>query len=90
MCERDPGRRGEIVTKQVELVDPLLTLITKETLGGVNIAEADVIVSGGRGLKRPEDFGILQGLADLFGGVIGSSRPLVDDGVDREGAPGGI
>lgn len=78
--ERDPGRRGEIVTKHVELVDPLLTLITKETLRGVNIAEADVIVSGGRGLKRPEDFGILQGLADLFGGVIGSSRPLVDDG----------
>jgi electron transfer flavoprotein alpha subunit len=78
--ERDPDRRGEIVTKQVELVDPMLTLISKETLRGVNITEADVIVSGGRGLKRPEDFGILQGLADLFGGVIGSSRPLVDDG----------
>jgi electron transfer flavoprotein alpha subunit len=78
--ERDPGRSGQIVTKQVELVDPVLTLINKETLRGVNITEANVIVSGGRGLKRPEDFGILQSLADVFGGVIGSSRPLVDDG----------
>jgi len=83
--ERDPDRRGEIVTRQVELADPVLTLISREALRGVNITEADVIVSGGRGLKRREDFDILQGLADVFGGVIGSSRPLVDDGwIGRE------
>lgn len=78
--ERNPDRKGEIITKEVKIVEPLLTLISKERSGEVNIAEADVIVSGGRGLKRPEDFGILQGLAELFGGVVGSSRPLVDDG----------
>lgn len=78
--ERDPGRRGEIIVKDVQLVDPLLTIMNKERSSETNIAEADVIVSGGRGLKRPEDFEILQGLADLFGGVVGSSRPLVDDG----------
>jgi len=78
--EKDPGRRGEVVRKDVELVDPLLALVGKESSSGVNIAEADVIVSGGRGLKKPEDFKILEGLAEVLGGVIGSSRPLVDDG----------
>ncbi len=78
--ERDPGRRGEVVRKDVELVDPLLALVGKEGSSGVNIAEADVIVSGGRGLKKPEDFKMLEGLAEVLGGVIGSSRPLVDDG----------
>ena len=78
--ERDTGRKGETIKKDVELVDSLLTIINKERSGEVNIAEADVIVCGGKGLKSPEDFGILQGLADLLGGVVGSSRPLVDDG----------
>lgn len=77
---RDPNRRGEIVKKDAELMPSLLTIKKKEKLGGVNIAEADVIVSGGRGLKKAEDFGILVGLAELLGGVVGSSRPLVDDG----------
>jgi len=77
---RDSGRKGEIVRKGVELADPLLTIKSKEKAGEINIAEADVIVTGGRGLKRAEDFGILKGLADVLGGVVGSSRPLVDDG----------
>jgi len=78
--ERDSARKGEIITKDVELVDSLLTIVNKERVGAVNIEEAEVIVSGGRGLKKPEDFKILQGLADLLDGVVGSSRPLVDDG----------
>ena len=44
-----------------------------------------MIVSGGRGLKRAGDFSILADLAELLGGVVGSSRPLVDDGwIGRE------
>ena len=77
---RDANRRGEIIKKDTELVPSLLTIKKKEKLGGVNISEADVIVSGGRGLKKAEDFGILAALAELLGGVVGSSRPLVDDG----------
>jgi electron transfer flavoprotein alpha subunit len=77
---RDANRRGEIIKKDAELVPSLLTIKKKEKLGGVNISEADVIVSGGRGLKKAEDFGILAALAELLGGVVGSSRPLVDDG----------
>lgn len=77
---RDPNRRGEIIKKDAKLVPSLLTIKRKEKLGGVNISEADVIVSGGRGLKKAEDFSILATLAELLGGVVGSSRPLVDDG----------
>lgn len=78
--ERDTARRGEIVPAEVELLPSLLTLSRREKSAGINIAEADIIVSGGRGLKKAEDFSILADLAGLLGGVVGSSRPLVDDG----------
>jgi len=84
---RDPSRRGEIIKRDAEFVPSLLTIKKQERLTEVNIAiaEADVIVSGGRGLKKAEDFGILAELAELLGGVVGSSRPLVDNGwIERE------
>ena len=79
---RDPNRRGEIIKRDTELVSSLLTIKRKEKLSEANVAitEADVIVSGGRGLKKAEDFAILADLAELLGGVVGSTRPLVDDG----------
>jgi len=45
-----------------------------------NISDADVIVSGGRGMKGPENFALLQQLADVLGGVVGASRAAVDSG----------
>lgn len=45
-----------------------------------NISDADIIVSGGRGMKGPENFALLQELADLLGGVVGASRAAVDSG----------
>ena len=44
----------------------------------VNIAEADIIVSGGRGLQKPENFSIIRDLAEVLGAGVGASRAAVD------------
>ncbi len=49
-------------------------------VGEENITEADIVVAGGRGLGDAEKFGIVQELANALGGVMGASRPVVDQG----------
>ena len=79
--EKDLTRKGDIVEKEVEIVkDVGVRVVRKEPVEVVNISDAEIIVSGGRGLKKPEDLKILGELANLLGGVVGASRPLVDEG----------
>ena len=48
--------------------------------GALDVAEADIIVSGGRGIKGPENFALIKSLADAVGGAVGASRAVVDAG----------
>ena len=48
--------------------------------GELDVAEADIIVSGGRGIKGPENFALIRELADAVGGAVGASRAVVDAG----------
>ena len=45
---------------------------------GMNIQDFDVVVSGGKGLRKPENFSLLRELADLLEGAVGASRPTVE------------
>jgi electron transfer flavoprotein alpha subunit len=54
--------------------------VQKDVSGKVDLAEANIIVSGGRGMKGPEGYGILEELAAVLGGTVGASRAAVDSG----------
>jgi len=79
--EQNPGAKGNVIRKDPAIIENTgMRILEKAEADEVNLAEAEVIVSGGRGLKSPEDFKLLGELAEALGGVVGSSRPLVDEG----------
>jgi len=63
---------GQLKTKILE--------VQKDTGGKVDLTEADIIVSGGRGMKGPENYVILEELAAVLGATVGASRAAVDAG----------
>ena len=70
----------ETVKVQTKSRTKLIEKITDVAENIVNLEEAEIIVSGGRGLGKPENFALIKALADAFGGAIGSSRAAVDAG----------
>lgn len=77
---RDDSRKGAIVKKDVQTVQTTVKVLGKGAAKESSIAAADVVVCVGRGLKKAEDFALVKELADALGGVVGATRPLVDDG----------
>lgn len=78
-------------SRPVEIADAAFTLedgalktklaeILRDQSGKVDLTEADKIVSGGRGMKGPEGFKVLEDLAAIVGGSVGASRSAVDAG----------
>ena len=47
---------------------------------GISLFDADIVVSGGRGMKSPDNWGPLEELADVLGAALACSRPVSDDG----------
>jgi electron transfer flavoprotein alpha subunit len=80
----DTARQGQIV--KIDLAKEAVTSRTKllnfveDITEKIKLDEADIIVSGGRGLGKPENFKLIEELAKTMGAAVGSSRPPVDEG----------
>lgn len=72
---------GEIITENISIADNdkgIQVLNTQKVTGIVPLGEAELVVSGGRGLKGPENWGILEELAGSLGATLACSRPVAD------------
>jgi len=82
--EPDSSRSAQVIDATFSLDDSALKTkvvdAMKDESGKVDLTEADKIVSGGRGMKGPENYQILEDLADLIGASVGASRSAVDAG----------
>ncbi|MFH1783376.1 MAG: electron transfer flavoprotein subunit alpha [bacterium] len=80
----DKSHKGEIIEKKFEkeVFDSRMNIVkfVEEVTKTVNLAEADIIVSGGRAMGGPENFKIIEDLANVIGGAVGASRAAVDAG----------
>ena len=80
----DDGRRVEVIGREPAMAVDQLRVKTirveEPQQQELDVAEASIIVSGGRGLKGPENFALVRQLAEALGGAVGASRAVVDAG----------
>ena len=80
--EKDESRSGEVSSVEVEIKNlrTIIKDIVKKATGGIDLSEAKVIVSGGRGMKAAENFQLLEELGASLGAAVGASRGACDAG----------
>ncbi len=81
-AERQEGRSAQVEQVELPVPEPRSRVVETRTLKRerVSLTEAEIIVSGGRGLRGPENFALLESLASELGAAVGASRPPVDSG----------
>jgi electron transfer flavoprotein alpha subunit len=93
----DPNRTGEVATIAIDMDDlevrsKVLERVSEEARPKVPLGKAKIVVSGGRGMGDAESFALVEELAEVLGGQVGSSRGAVDEGwmdKDRQVGLGG-
>ncbi len=82
--KRDDSRKGEVITIEAGLAPSAIRTKVlervKEEVGGIKLEDAEIIVSGGRGIGGHEGFKQLEELANVLKGAVGASRPPCDSG----------
>lgn len=82
--ERDDSRQGEVIKFDADIDESVMKVKVvdrvKEEAAGVKLEEAEVIVTGGRGIGGPEGFETLRELAKLLGGAVGGTRVACEEG----------
>jgi len=68
------------ITTELSGVEERVRVVEQARTEGPRLEDADIIVSGGRGLGGPENYKLIEQLAEALGGLAGASRPIVDEG----------
>jgi electron transfer flavoprotein alpha subunit len=80
----EAASNAEVAEKKIEIpanvIKAKIIDTVKEISESVNLEEAQVIVSGGRGMGNAENFKLVEELARVLGGVVGATRPAIEDG----------
>ncbi len=92
MPDRDPTRNGRIIEHplamiETDIITKVLEYIPDNRQDKPQLAFADIIVAGGRGMKKPENFQLIWDLALVLGAEVGATRPVVQSGwveLDRQ------
>jgi electron transfer flavoprotein alpha subunit len=83
-AERNDSRQGQVIPVEGK-VDPSALKVKvveriKEVVEGVKLEDADVVVTGGRGIGSAQNWAMVKELAGVLGGAVGATRPACDEG----------